>query len=557
MPPAFSPSDGGISIAAGIIVGLLASCVQSLGITIQRKSHVLNQELPEHLQRVEHRRPLWLLGFLIFISSNILGSLFQIASLPVVILAPLGAVSLLWNALFARFILGDVFSLWMVLGTLLIAGGAVLIAIFGIVPEPTHSLEDLLVLFSRPTFVAYFSLLGFAVLVCLAITHLSEYSYLIHLRNQPPSRPSSPLLIPTNSTTDLTTERTPLIDRKRYAPSTTSLSSSATQKHAIPSRTPLLLSISYASTSGILSGMCLVFAKSGVELLLVSINGNNQFWQWQAWMLIFGLVAFALLQLWYLHKALKLADPTIVCPLAFCFYNISSIVSGLVYFDQVSLLPTSHLLLVTGGIFILLGGVWAVSLQAVNVGTWSGEDDDVDVPLLEGGATEEECLPTIAESDATPTSPETPERDRVRSLTDVSESAMSPPQSPTIPRRRSHHAGQSALGVASPVSSPPVPVPTPGFSIGLSPVSPGFALVPRERRRCTSGQSGRESWDDVMRRARIRQTVSDGGAVVGDDVEQGYDVGVEQSGRADTGGGRIINRARARWRWVQSLVTDQ
>ena len=115
------------------------------------------------------RHPLIHSFAVIFISSNILGSLFQIASLPVVILAPLGAVSLLWNALFARFILGDVFSLWMVLGTLLIAGGAVLIAIFGIVPEPTHSLEDLLILFARPTFVAYFSLLGFAVLVCLAI----------------------------------------------------------------------------------------------------------------------------------------------------------------------------------------------------------------------------------------------------------------------------------------------------------------------------------------------------------------------------------------------------
>ncbi|KAH9023749.1 hypothetical protein EDB84DRAFT_1508227 [Lactarius hengduanensis] len=481
MPPAFSPSDGGISIAAGIIVGLLASCVQSLGITIQRKSHVLNQELPEHLQ-------------LIFISSNILGSLFQIASLPIVILAPLGAVSLLWNALFARFILGDVFSLWTVLGTLLIAGGAVLIAIFGIVPEPTHSLEDLLILFSRPTFVAYFSLLGFAVLVCLAITHLSEYSYSARLRNQPPSQPSSPFLIPTNSTTDLTTERTPLINRKRYAPSTISLSSSVTQKHAIPSRTPLLLSLSYASTSGILSGMCLVFAKSGVELLLISINGNNQFWQWQAWMLIFGLVVFALLQLWYLHKALKLADPTIVCPLAFCFYNISSIVNGLVYFDQVSLLPTANIFLVTVGILILLGGVWAVSLQAVDVGTWSGEDDDVDVALLEGGAAEGECIPAITESDVSPTSSESPERDRVRSHTD------------------------SALGVAPPVSSPPVPVPTPGFSIGLSPVSPGFALVPRERRRCASGQSGRDSWDDVMRRVRIRQVASDGDAAVGDDA---------------------------------------
>ena len=135
------------------------------------------------------RRRLWLLGFCacapftlsvvpfssytshpaIFISSNVLGSLFQIASLPVVILAPLGAVSLLWNAFFARLLLGDVFSPWMIIGTLLIAGGAVLIAYFGIVPEPTHSLEDLLVLFRRPAFVAYFSLLAAAVVVCLAV----------------------------------------------------------------------------------------------------------------------------------------------------------------------------------------------------------------------------------------------------------------------------------------------------------------------------------------------------------------------------------------------------
>lgn len=57
----------------------------------------------------------------------------------------------------------------MVLGTLLIAGGAVLIAVFGIVPEPTRSLEDLLELFRRPTFVAYFSLLGFVVVISLGI----------------------------------------------------------------------------------------------------------------------------------------------------------------------------------------------------------------------------------------------------------------------------------------------------------------------------------------------------------------------------------------------------
>lgn len=61
----------------------------------------------------------------------------------------------------------------MVFGTIFIAGGAVLIAIFGIVPEPTHSLKDLLVLFGRPAFIAYFSLLGAAVLACLVIVRSS------------------------------------------------------------------------------------------------------------------------------------------------------------------------------------------------------------------------------------------------------------------------------------------------------------------------------------------------------------------------------------------------
>lgn len=60
--------------------------------------------------------------------------------------------------------------------------------------------------------------------------------------------------------------------------------------------------------------MCLLFAKSGIELLLLTINGDNQFWRWEAWLLVLGLVVCALLQLWYLHKALILADPTLVCP---------------------------------------------------------------------------------------------------------------------------------------------------------------------------------------------------------------------------------------------------
>lgn len=125
----------------------------------------------------------------------------------------------------------------------------------------------------------------------------------------------------TDTVTDaITNERTPLLDSKSRDSSSRSPSLLSIRKHATNSemrsinRTRLSLAISYASFSGILSGMCLLFAKSGVELLLLTIKGHNQFWRWQSWVLVLGLVVFALLQLWYLHKGLILADPTLVSP---------------------------------------------------------------------------------------------------------------------------------------------------------------------------------------------------------------------------------------------------
>lgn len=51
-----------------------------------------------------------------FLAANISGTIFQIGTLPIVILAPLGAVSLLYNALLARALLNDFLSQHMVMG---------------------------------------------------------------------------------------------------------------------------------------------------------------------------------------------------------------------------------------------------------------------------------------------------------------------------------------------------------------------------------------------------------------------------------------------------------
>lgn len=93
-------------------------------------------------------------------------------------------------------------------------------------------------------------------------------------------------------------------------------------------RALVILGMSFAACSGTLSGMSLLFAKCAVELLILTFTSggrDNQFKSVQSWVLLIGLGATALLQLYYLNHSLRLASPALICPLAFCFYNVSSI----------------------------------------------------------------------------------------------------------------------------------------------------------------------------------------------------------------------------------------
>jgi hypothetical protein len=76
-------------------------------------------------------------------------------------------------------ILGDQFGCRAIIGTGLVAIGAVLIAVFGVVPEGEHRLEELLVLFSRPAFLAFFSVVGsltFLVIIAVSVAYIARVS---------------------------------------------------------------------------------------------------------------------------------------------------------------------------------------------------------------------------------------------------------------------------------------------------------------------------------------------------------------------------------------------
>ncbi|GAA5864497.1 hypothetical protein JCM3774_005146 [Rhodotorula dairenensis] len=397
----------GVPVAVGVIVGVVASFVQSLGLTIQRMSHLANERLVTPDRKPDWQRPLWLAGLAIFLVANVAGTLFQIGTLPIIVLGPLGAVSLVCNALFAHLLLGDAFSVQLALGSALIATGATLVGIFGSVPEPTHTLPELVDLYQRPRFLAWLAALALALATLLATAHLAQWRLarrvadLVLPPGTPPplsrrryTRAQRTQSLPAAATTaGRPSEREPLLphappaqDRqqrhhhsasKRFSdridpppalhlPSPHAQSTTPASVDDALASTRLWLALAFGATSGTLSGLCLLFTKTGMDLVIQTlVNRNNQFGHLEAWALLLVLLVCELAQLSYLNRALRLVGPTLVCPTAFCFYNATSILSGLIFYRQFDALGPLQASLIGLGSAVLLGGVWIVSVKPV------------------------------------------------------------------------------------------------------------------------------------------------------------------------------------------------
>lgn len=344
--------------------------------------------------------------------------------------------------------------------------------------------------------------------------------------------------------------------------------------------------------------------------------------------------------------------------MAFCFYNLSSIINGLVYFDQFSLLSTTHLCLVLAGMVILLAGVWIVSLPpsggiGVDVTRWDeqhsaarGDDEAVEVyedeplpmvpprtsytepstPTLERSSDEEnahaglgiitldngsglygslhtrpsptkgspharrqtdsallaQSKPSSAHPPQRISSPEALPRPRPRATSTLPPSTSLSSQNTqtihAIPQRQSTQTGHYAYPF--PLSPGATPGTLGGFSIGLSPMSPGFALVPRRKGRRTGSIAGEglspPTGDTNSRRlgrspqdpTAIRRVVSDGGVhppprPSGSYDEErawlldgeGHEEAALRGGRASPGEGTPLRGGRSRWKWLRGVLS--
>lgn len=75
-------------------MGLISTSLQAIGLTLQRKSHLLEDEKPLYdARRPPYKRRRWQIGMSMFVISNIVGSTIQITTLPLPVLSTLQAVS--------------------------------------------------------------------------------------------------------------------------------------------------------------------------------------------------------------------------------------------------------------------------------------------------------------------------------------------------------------------------------------------------------------------------------------------------------------------------------
>lgn len=321
----------------------------------------------------------------------------------------------MFNTIFATLILGEPFTRYSLLGTVLVCIGAVLIATFGAISEPAHSLDQLLELLNRHPFIEWMVSTGVVVVLVLAASRIIKAL-------SSPSRSRFALIL------------------KRHGPLI-----------SIP-KARLLRGLSFAFVSGVLSAHTLLLAKSAVELVVRTIVDHvNQFNRWQSWLILIGMICLALTQLYYTHRGLKLCSTSISYPFVFCIYNIVAILDGLIYFRQASQLAGLHAGLIALGTVVLLGGVLCLS--------WRLEDIDSHAGVALTPATQTPLGPGMAVVDEHPVrglDGETLFEDFVDSDGDYDEEMQAGERQPLLSaggRRGSMHQRVPSLPLVSPYRS--------------------------------------------------------------------------------------------------------
>ncbi|ODV80504.1 uncharacterized protein CANTADRAFT_20090 [Suhomyces tanzawaensis NRRL Y-17324] len=350
------------SIVLGCSVAVISSGIQSLGITLQRKSHLLHasdgsdhhhihhqhhhQHHHKHIQR--QKRNMWLFGFLLFIVANILGSLIQISTLPLIILSPLQSIGLIFNSILSCLLLpGEKFTSKLGSGTLLISIGAFIIAYNGNVApvedgRPPSNIDErfsmIVTKLLRPAFVWWFS----ATFVMIGV--LLIFNYVV-----------------------LASSKKPCNFRKLN----------------IGNKSHFIKGINFGIISGTLTAHTFLFAKSIIDVIIESIFSNKKGQSWlpskdfTPYFLLIIMLLIIGFQLTAFNLGLKQILTSILYPLCFLIYNFFNLINDIIFNALLAehKITYSQLAWIVTGLVGVLFGVVLISWDSAFGGDLSEDID--------------------------------------------------------------------------------------------------------------------------------------------------------------------------------------
>jgi len=182
-----------------------------------------------------------------------------------------------------------------------------------VVPEQTtHTLDELVAYYTRTPFIVWISLLSLALAAVLALAHVTEWTAERstlqasltprtprHKRfrrwsqaARAPPLPPPPAFVPATTPALGREARYGTFGRQdgedgedgaqakvrpelRVSPGAEGKGGAEVSGEAIE-RSRLMVGVAYGGASGTLSGLCLLFAKTGIELLILTVVGQNQ-----------------------------------------------------------------------------------------------------------------------------------------------------------------------------------------------------------------------------------------------------------------------------------------
>lgn len=366
-------ADPALAFVIGLSIILIASILNAAGLNLTKLDHVRTSSIPKASRRRDCMRPLWLLGMILYILSQLIGSTLALAYMRAEYVAPLGSSSLIFNFLFARFLVGTPVTRNDIYGTIVVVLGVVGIVAFGSINSGLTTEMDaarLSALWSRLNWLGYFFAMTLA--LALLLIFITRLEVVLATRNDvsPTYEDNrSPNLLPVSSFWDRFGKFGRFVKATQfYWGKAMSWITERLETWTAPQPDKQIawtLGIGWACCGGGLAGACLVFAKASVKLVSGSLsheNTGNQFGHVSTIFTFIFLAITAVAQIICLNKGLKVYDSTLVVPVFYGIYTATGFLNSLVFNNEIGAYKGWTLFLIFLSIMVLISGVVLLTL---------------------------------------------------------------------------------------------------------------------------------------------------------------------------------------------------